>query len=163
MLTSTIRNIQGKVLIFVEMKRTATSMERYLSGQDFKATSIHGDKQQFERERALNAFKNGDKSILVATDVASRGLDIPDVSYVINYDCPKVIEDYVHRIGRTGRVGKTGNAITFYNNSSSKITPKLIKLLKECKQEVPSFLENGDSGFTSNSRGRKESSNYSDW
>jgi ATP-dependent RNA helicase DDX3X len=133
----TMARERPKVLVFVEMKRTATSLENSLLDNNFPACSIHGDKQQFAREKALSIFKKGEKPILVATDVAARGLDIPDVSYVINYDCPKNIDDYVHRIGRTGRCGKAGTAITFLNSRSGAIVPKLLKLLREAKQEVP--------------------------
>lgn len=75
--------------------------------------TIHGDKQQMQRDRALQQFKSGKTTVMVATDVASRGLDIPDVELVINYDFPKQIEDYIHRIGRTGRAGKKGSTISY--------------------------------------------------
>ena len=81
----------------------------------FKAESIHGDKNQAKRQRALKAFKDNQSQILVATDVAARGLDIPNVTHVINFDIPANYEDYVHRIGRTGRADQTGIALTFVN------------------------------------------------
>ncbi|MEP7103348.1 MAG: DEAD/DEAH box helicase [Candidatus Dojkabacteria bacterium] len=102
-----------KVLIFTRTKIGADKLTRELSTAGFKADSIHGDKSQFKRQQALYKFKNEKISILIATDVAARGLDIPNVSHVINYDEPATYEDYVHRIGRTGRAGKKGNALTF--------------------------------------------------
>ena len=79
----------------------------------FKADSIHGGKSQPQRQRVLNKFKNNEVTVLVATDVAARGLDVSDISHVINYSLPQTYDDYVHRIGRTGRAGKVGFALTF--------------------------------------------------
>ena len=98
--------------------------------------SIHGDRSQSEREEALNAFKSNEVQILVATDVAARGLDIPDVSLVVNYDTPQNIEDYVHRIGRTGRAGNTGVAVSFINESNRPIARDLFELLDESGEGV---------------------------
>ncbi|CAD6226319.1 unnamed protein product [Miscanthus lutarioriparius] len=95
-------------LVFVETKRGADALEDWLFRNGFPATSIHGDRTQQEREHALRSFKSGATPILVATDVAARGLDIPHVAHVINFDLPNDIDDYVHRIGRTGRAGKSG-------------------------------------------------------
>lgn len=92
-------------------------MSDVLIKETFPALSIHGDKSQRERDRTLGRFRNGNAKILVATDVASRGLDVNDITYVINYDCPKNIEDYIHRIGRTGRAGKQGRSIAFIDES----------------------------------------------
>lgn len=102
-----------KVLIFGRTKHGVEKLSKMLSERGFRAESIHGDKNQPARERALREFKQNRSKILVATDVAARGLDIPNVSHVINYDVPATYEDYVHRIGRTGRAGKTGKALTF--------------------------------------------------
>lgn len=99
------REAKGLTLVFVETKRCADSLEGYLREHNFPATSIHGDRSQYEREAALKSFRSGRTPILVATDVAARGLDIPHVTHVINYDLPTDIDDYVHRIGRTGRAG----------------------------------------------------------
>ena len=93
-----------------------------------------------ERERALRSFKSGATPILVATDVASRGLDIPHVSHVINFDLPKDIDDYVHRIGRTGRAGKSGLATAFFSDKNTPLAKALVELMKEANQEVPSWL-----------------------
>lgn len=102
-----------KVLIFARTKRGVDKLTRLLVDFGFQAASIHGDKEQRQRQRALDAFKAHRVKILVATDVAARGLDIPNVSHVINYDAPEAYDDYVHRIGRTGRAGKKGHALTF--------------------------------------------------
>lgn len=102
-----------KVLVFGRTKHGVEKLARNLVQRGFRAESIHGNKTLRQRMRALDAFKKGAASILVATDVAARGLDIPNVSHVINFDMPGTYEDYIHRIGRTGRAGKTGKAITF--------------------------------------------------
>ena len=105
-----------KVITFVRTKRNADKLAQTLSAKGFKAGAIHGDLSQGQRQRALQAFKEGRMQTLIATDVAARGLDIDDVTHVINYDVPATFEDYVHRIGRTGRGGKTGIALTFIEN-----------------------------------------------
>lgn len=102
-----------KVLIFREMKHSVDSLAKELSHMGFKVGGIHGDKRSRERIRILDSFKKDQINILIATDVAARGLDIPDVTHVINYDVPQTYDTYVHRIGRTGRSGKKGTALTF--------------------------------------------------
>ena len=146
----------GLTLIFVETKRMADSLSDYLINQSFPATSIHGDRTQRERERALEMFRTGRCPILVATAVAARGLDIPNVKHVINYDLPTDIDDYVHRIGRTGRAGNTGISTAFFNRGNRGVVRDLIDLLKEANQEVPSFLESiarEGTGFGGGARG----------
>ena len=103
----------SKVLIFGRTKHGVERLSKTLEQRGFKADSIHGDKNQSARQRALGKFKDDHIKILVATDVAARGLDIPDVTHVINYDVPATYDDYVHRIGRTGRANKKGKALTF--------------------------------------------------
>ncbi len=102
-----------KVLIFGKTKAGVQHLSDDLERRGFSAMAIHGDKFQASREKTLRAFKQGRVAILVATDVAARGLDVPDVTHVINYDIPSTYEDYIHRIGRTGRAGKKGSALTF--------------------------------------------------
>jgi len=102
-----------KVLIFREMKHSVDSLAKELHAFGFKVGGIHGDKRSRERIRILDSFKKDHINILIATDVAARGLDIPDVTHVINYDVPQTYDTYVHRIGRTGRSGKKGTALTF--------------------------------------------------
>ena len=146
----------GLTLIFVETKRMADTLSDYLINQGFPATAIHGDRTQRERERALEFFRNGRCPIMVATAVAARGLDIPNVTHVVNYDLPTDIDDYVHRIGRTGRAGNTGLSTAFFNRGNRGIVRDLLELLKEANQEVPGFLENiarESSGFGGGGRG----------
>lgn len=107
-----------KVIVFCDTKFGAQRLSEKLSQNDIPAVAIHGNKSQSQRERALRAFKTDAVKVMVATDVAARGLDIPDVSHVINFDPPKQYEDYIHRIGRTGRAGKTGKALTFIGAST---------------------------------------------
>jgi ATP-dependent RNA helicase RhlE len=102
-----------KVLIFGRTKHGVEKLTSLLNGRGIKAESIHGNKNQSARQRALKLFKDSHAQVLVATDVAARGLDISGVSHVINFDLPTTYEDYVHRIGRTGRAGKKGKALTF--------------------------------------------------
>ncbi|KAF8328363.1 P-loop containing nucleoside triphosphate hydrolase protein [Cantharellus anzutake] len=153
-----VSDASGLTLIFVETKRSADALSDFLMSHHFPATSIHGDRTQREREMALNTFRSGRTPIMVATAVAARGLDIPNVTHVINYDLPSDIDDYVHRIGRTGRAGNTGIATAFLNRGNKGIVRELIGLLTEANQEVPSFLSaiNGESGggMSGGSRGR---------
>ncbi|KAK6149270.1 hypothetical protein DH2020_016795 [Rehmannia glutinosa] len=127
-------------LVFVETKRGADALERWLSGKGFPSTAIHGDKIQVERERALKSFKSGRTPILVATDVAARGLDIPHVAHVINFDLPRAVDDYVHRIGRTGRAGKSGLATAFFCEKNVPLAAALVELMQEANQQVPTWL-----------------------
>jgi len=103
-----------RVLVFCETKRGCDSLVRELRAQRVDAESIHGGKEQPARDRILSAFKAGRCKILVATDVAQRGLDVKELNFVVNYDVPRTLEDYIHRIGRTGRAGKTGTAVTYF-------------------------------------------------
>merc|ERR1719383_1409888 len=128
-------------LIFTETKKGADYLDEFLYNRKYKSTSIHGDRTQREREEALNAFRSGEYPILVATAVAARGLDIPNVRHVINFDLPSEVDEYVHRIGRTGRAGNTGWATSFFNESNMKIAPGLVDLLSEAKQDVPDKLK----------------------
>lgn len=149
-------------LIFVETKKGADSLEEFLHHDNHPVTSIHGDRSQREREEALRLFRNGDRPVLVATAVAARGLDIPHVKHVINFDLPSDIEEYVHRIGRTGRMGNLGVATSFYNEKNRSISSDLIGLLVETKQDVPSFLEDSmsDRSHVSGRRGGSRGSRY---
>ncbi|ERN04445.1 DEAD-box ATP-dependent RNA helicase 37 [Amborella trichopoda] len=131
---------QALTLVFVETKKGADSLEHWLCMNGFPATTIHGDRSQQEREQALRSFKSGTTPILVATDVAARGLDIPHVAHVVNFDLPNDIDDYVHRIGRTGRAGKMGLATAFFNDNNASLARSLSELMQEANQEVPSWL-----------------------
>lgn len=136
-------DVDARTLIFMETKRGVDSLDEFLyrCSDSYRVASIHGDRQQREREQALGSFRSGATPILVATAVAARGLDIPDVKQVINFDMPTDIEEYVHRIGRTGRAGHTGTAISFVNDKNRNVARDLIDILTEAKQEVPTFLE----------------------
>eukprot|EP00042_Codosiga_hollandica_P051266 m.626697 g.626697 ORF g.626697 m.626697 type:complete len:651 (-) comp58246_c0_seq6:117-2069(-) len=129
------------ILVFVETKKGADQLEDFLYREGYPSTSIHGDRTQSEREFALATFRSGKTPILVATAVAARGLDIPHVKHVINYDIPSDVQEYVHRIGRTGRVGNLGLATSFFNNSNLNLARDLCELLSEANQEVPPWLE----------------------
>ena len=107
----------------------------------YNVVAIHGDLKQIEREMHLESFRSGRSPILVATAVAARGLDIPNVKYVINYDLPTDVDEYVHRIGRTGRVGNTGFAKSFLNEKNRNIARDLAELLIETNQEIPDWFE----------------------
>ncbi|WP_394330371.1 helicase-related protein [Nitritalea halalkaliphila] len=102
-----------KVILFTETKRLADRLTKKLTREGITAGQIHGDKSQNFRNNVLQKFKNGGIRVLVATDVAARGIDVQDVSHVINYQLPLTMDAYIHRVGRTGRAGKTGKAITF--------------------------------------------------
>ncbi|XP_026763925.1 putative ATP-dependent RNA helicase Pl10 [Galleria mellonella] len=128
------------ILVFVETKKGADQLEEYLDTQGYPVTSIHGDRTQREREEALRRFRSGQTPILVATAVAARGLDIPHVRHVINFDLPSDVEEYVHRIGRTGRMGNLGVATSFFNDTNRGLARDLVELLVEAKQDVPNWL-----------------------
>ncbi len=102
-----------KVIIFDDTQRSVERLSNELIERGFKADAIHGGKNQGQRQRALGKFKKSEITILVATDVAARGIDVVDVTHVINYSTPQSYEDYVHRIGRAGRAGRVGHALTF--------------------------------------------------
>ncbi|KAI1655452.1 DEAD-domain-containing protein [Daldinia decipiens] len=129
-----------RVLVFCLYKKEATRVEGFLLQRGIKVVGIHGDLKQEQRTRSLEAFKTGQTPVLVATDVAARGLDIPEVKLVINVTFPLTIEDYVHRIGRTGRAGKTGLAITLFTEHDKAHSGELINILKAAGQQVPEDL-----------------------
>lgn len=129
------------VLIFAEKKQDVDQIHEYLLLKGVEAVAIHGGKDQEERSRAVEQFRNQEKDVLVASDVASKGLDFQNVQHVINFDMPDDIENYVHRIGRTGRSGTRGLATTFVNKSTEHFVLLDLKhLLIEAKQKVPTFL-----------------------
>eukprot|EP00941_MAST-03F_sp_MAST-3F-sp1_P003839 g3839.t1 len=129
-----------RIIVFVLYKKEATRVEQMLNRSGWSSVGIHGDKSQDARVRALGEFKSGKVPILVATDVAARGLDIPNVEYVINYSFPLTIEDYVHRIGRTGRAGKDGVSFTFFTENDKARSGELINVLNKAGAKVPKNL-----------------------
>uniref|UniRef100_UPI00398E7589 probable ATP-dependent RNA helicase DDX4 isoform X1 n=1 Tax=Pristiophorus japonicus TaxID=55135 RepID=UPI00398E7589 len=131
-----------RTMVFVDTKRKADFLATFLCQEKFPTTSIHGDREQREREMALGDFRTGKCPVLVATAVAARGLDIEHVQHVINFDLPSTIDEYVHRIGRTGRCGNIGKAISFFDsNTDLPIARALLKVLSDAQQEVPIWLE----------------------
>merc|ERR1719201_80360 len=135
-----LKAIPGKTIVFVNTKRSADTLEEDLYNLGCPAASVHGDKDQRERERALGAFKSGQISVIIGTDVLGRGIDVPEVAHVINYDAPSDIEDYTHRIGRTGRAGHQGLATSFVNDRDGGIARDLYEMLAKSKQEAPEWL-----------------------
>ena len=130
------------VVIFCERKGDVDEIHEYLLVKGVEAVSIHGGKDQEERNEAIRLFKEGKKDVLVATDIAAKGLDFPEIQHVINFEMPNEIENYVHRIGRTGRCGKTGVATTFINKDAEESALLDLKhLLIEAKQRVPPVLQ----------------------
>ncbi|XP_012347279.1 ATP-dependent RNA helicase dbp2 [Apis florea] len=127
---------ENKTIIFVETKRKVDDITRAINRYGWQAIGIHGDKSQQERDYVLNQFRNSRSAILVATDVAARGLDVEDVKFVINLDYPSNSEDYVHRIGRTGRSQRTGTAYAFFTPGNAHKASDLIQVLEEAKQVV---------------------------
>jgi hypothetical protein len=135
-----LKECDGRMLIFVDCKHIADYLEKALSYDGINATSIHEDHSQCELESALADFHTSRCPVLIATDCAVRGLDIPNVQRVINYDMPNEFDSYVHRICRTGRCGNTGTVISFVNDHSH-IMGEVLELLKESNQKVPSWFE----------------------
>jgi ATP-dependent RNA helicase DBP3 len=131
---------RDRILVFALYKKEATRIESLISNRGFNVAGIHGDMTQSARIASLEAFKSGTTNILVATDVAARGLDIPAVKLVINVTFPLTAEDYVHRIGRTGRAGNDGLAITFFTEQDKGLAGALINVLKKAGQDVPQDL-----------------------
>ena len=119
----------GSILVFVKTKHGADKIVKRLKYDGHSADAIHGNLRQSKRERVINNFRNGKSRILIATDVAARGLDIPLIQHVINYDLPQVPEDYIHRIGRTGRAGKDGSALTFLTPSDRSMWNSISRLI----------------------------------
>ncbi|KAM6279729.1 putative ATP-dependent RNA helicase DDX43 [Porphyrio hochstetteri] len=131
---------KDKVIIFVERKLTADDLASDFGLQGIPVQSLHGNREQCDREQALDDFKKGKVRILVATDLASRGLDVHDITHVFNFDFPRNIEEYVHRIGRTGRAGRTGEAVTLVTKNDWRVASELIQILERANQVVPNEL-----------------------
>ncbi|XP_043752276.1 probable ATP-dependent RNA helicase DDX4 isoform X5 [Cervus elaphus] len=142
-LVEILQNIgDERTMVFVETKKKADFIATLLCQEKISTTSIHGDREQREREQALGDFHRGKCPVLVATSVAARGLDIENVQHVINFDLPSTIDEYVYRIGRTGRCGNTGRAISFFDlESDSHLAQPLVKVLSDAQQDVPAWLE----------------------
>jgi len=152
---------ENKTLIFAETKKRTDDLTRRMRRDGWPAMCIHGDKSQPERDWVLSEFRSGNAPILIATDVASRGLDVSDIKFVINYDYPGSTEDYVHRIGRTARSDRTGTAYSFFTVSNMKQAPELIEVLKEANQVINpklfSLADNAKRQFGGKGRNRYRS------
>nr|CAD7589996.1 unnamed protein product [Timema genevievae] len=132
----------NKTIIFVETKKKVDDITKAIRREGWPAISIHGDKSQPERDYVLSEFRSGKSSILVATDVAARGLDVEDVKYVVNFDYPNTSEDYIHRIGRTGRCNLSGTAYAFFTPNNARQAKDLIAVLEEADQKInPKLVE----------------------
>jgi ATP-dependent RNA helicase DDX5/DBP2 len=130
-----------RVIVFCNTKRTCDNLEHFIMGKGVSAVAIHGDKSQAVRDQVISDFRSGRRSVLIATDVAARGLDVKDVKMVINYDFPPNCEDYVHRIGRTARGDvKEGHSLTFFTYNDRNNSRELVKILTDAKQDVPHEL-----------------------
>lgn len=132
---------KDRVLVFVETKKGCDMLTRSLRSDGFQARAMHGDKSQDERDWVLKEFKSCKSSLLVATDVAARGLDVDDIRMVVNFDMPTNLEDWVHRVGRTGRAGKKGMAISFFvAEKNGRMAKDLIEILNRTQQHIPPEL-----------------------
>ena len=145
---------KGSILVFVKTKRNADRMVKRLKEEDHSADAIHGDLRQSKRDRVMNAFRKGVKRILVATDVAARGLDIPLIQHVINYDLPQVPEDYVHRIGRTARAGSEGSALTFLTREDGSMWNSISRLID------PNYKEEFNYNKKTQRRNKRDKKSY---
>eukprot|EP00930_Biecheleria_cincta_P068716 TRINITY_DN5649_c0_g4_i1.p1 TRINITY_DN5649_c0_g4~~TRINITY_DN5649_c0_g4_i1.p1 ORF type:complete len:486 (-),score=89.32 TRINITY_DN5649_c0_g4_i1:73-1530(-) len=148
-----LQRSNGSGLIFVKTKKAAAGLHQQLSRAGAPIVCLHGDMEQRERDNSLWAFKNGKAKVLVATDVAQRGLDIKNVEIVVNYDPPSNMEDYVHRIGRTGRAGAKGRAWTMLYENDSGMAQQIMKVFRKSGQEPPPELREIAEGSVSSSWG----------
>lgn len=149
-----------RVLIFVNTRAMADMLQMQLMRRRIKSESIHGNKSQSFRDRALKNFKQGYCDILIATSLVARGIDVSDISHVINYDLPADMEDYIHRIGRTARHERKGTALSFVTDNDGHNVKKLIKILQETNQPVPSELESMFISARSNSFTNRNNRSY---
>ena len=133
--------LQHQTLVFAERRNAVDNIEDYLYEEGCHVVAIHGERDMENRQAALLGFTNGRAQIMVATDVAARGLDIPNVSHIINLDLPTDLDTYTHRIGRTGRAGKKGLATSFWNENNSSFLNNFINHLKEARLPIPEGLE----------------------
>lgn len=150
---------KDRVLVFVETKKGCDTLTRSLRADGYQARAMHGDKSQDERDWTLKEFKSMQSTLLVATDVAARGLDVDDIRIVVNFDFPKEMDSYIHRVGRTGRAGKKGLAVSFFvSEKNGRLARELVDILTRSSQEVPPQLQQlsafgGGRGSTRGGRG----------
>ncbi|KAJ4462725.1 putative DEAD-box ATP-dependent RNA helicase 42 [Paratrimastix pyriformis] len=132
---------RGQVIVFVAQQEKADGLFKQLVQAGYSCMPLHGGRDQADRDSTITDFKNGEINILVATSVAARGLDVKSLVLVVNYECPNHLEDYVHRVGRTGRAGNKGTAITFVTPEEEKYAPDLVRALQESKAAIPEDLK----------------------
>lgn len=133
---------KDRVLVFVETKKGCDMLTRSLRADGFQARAMHGDKSQDERDWVLREFKNMQSTLLIATDVAARGLDVDDIRIVVNFDFPKDLDSFVHRCGRTGRAGKKGYAVSFFvPEKDQRLARELVQILARSEQAIPPQLQ----------------------
>lgn len=146
----------ARTLVFVNRQETADGLLRDLMRRGYPCMSIHGGKDQIDRDSTISDFKNGVVPVLIATSVAARGLDVKQLKLVVNYDCPNHMEDYVHRVGRTGRAGNTGTAVTFITNDQERYAVEIAKALKLSKQPVQEDVQTLVDNFNQKVKAGKE-------
>ncbi|XP_050426445.1 probable ATP-dependent RNA helicase DDX43 [Adelges cooleyi] len=149
-----------KIIIFMRKKVSVDSLYSKLCSRNINCRCIHGGREQAEREKALQDMRDNNVSVLIATDVASRGIDIQDITVVINYDFPTNIEEYVHRVGRTGRAGKTGSAITLFTQHDAHFAEVLIDILDKSNQHVPNELHHMVKQYNNETTKENPEANY---
>ena len=133
---------KDRVLVFVETKKGCDMLTRSLRTDGYQARAMHGDKSQDERDWTLKEFKSMQSTLLVATDVAARGLDVDDIRIVVNFDFPKEMDSYIHRVGRTGRAGKKGVAVSFFvPEKNGRLARELVDILTRSQQDIPQPLQ----------------------
>lgn len=146
---------KDRCLIFVETKKGCDMLTRSLRADGFQARAMHGDKSQEERDWTLREFKSMQSTLLIATDVAARGLDVDDIRLVVNFDFPKEMESYIHRIGRTGRAGKKGVAVSFFvQEKNARLARELVEILQRTEQVIPPEILSMSSFRGGGGRGR---------
>jgi superfamily II DNA/RNA helicase len=161
----------ARCLVFVNAKDTAKWLDEQLYEKHYDTGALHGNLTQFEREHNLKRYRQGDIDVMLATDVAARGLDIENVDLVLNYDLPKEIDTYVHRIGRSGRIGNRGNALTFIATDENGkayedegVMQKLLNIMRDANADVPTWLEEEvESKDTWAAHGTQSKDSWGDW
>ncbi|KAG8525566.1 pre-mRNA processing RNA-helicase [Bacidia gigantensis] len=151
-----VKNEDDRVLIFVDRQESADGLLKDLMNKGYPCQSLHGGKDQIDRDSCINDFKDGIFPILIATSVAARGLDVRQLVLVINYDAPNHLEDYVHRAGRTGRAGNKGTAVTFITPDQQRYAPDISKALRQSDQEIPEALQELMNAFIEKVKSGKE-------
>lgn len=156
---------KGRVVIFTNQRLQAGHLANNLTNNGIACLHLHGKLEQAVREEVFDKFRKGQAEVLVATNVASRGLDFPDISFVVQYNLPGTVDIYTHRIGRTGRVGQVGCSLSYVGPKDRHLFPKLVEFLELCKQEVPSFLQPRDErrGYGDRDRGWKDRGGGGGW